>query len=781
MSDITLSISNGACVVVGATGPSSKVVTENPTQILEGAQGPTGATGPAGPAGSAGGPSGATGATGITGATGPGGGPTGSTGATGTSGATGVGATGLTGLTGLTGPSGPSGTQGATGPTGSTGLRGPSGATGPQGPAGGATGATGVGLTGATGPQGPPNGATGATGSTGPIGATGVGSTGATGITGATGLAGPSGYNGGAGATGSTGPRGATGIQGATGTQGATGSGATGATGLIGPTGPSGMPGTAAAQGGTGATGEIGATGIKGATGETGASGSAGVEGPAGEGSTGATGPTGPSGFPGPPPETLPDNPINLSVASIEDGIIVSWEAPVDSLSQQICSYELAVYKRLQYVPPLELIKSASIGSCDYTYTFHDVPYLPLFEGTEFPYIVEVRSSNAIGQSTSGETEFGLNGAIIPANAKFKLLPPTITGITKRQLHQCTFSGTPGLDFVLALDPALGDLQNNATNDIKIWKAGTLEPSDDSPFLSGVGLLCFAELSAGMYNIRARTNLNDGVSISKYSTAILVQSCEVPNPPQDISYTTSYSDSGLPVISFSWIEGDAKEDNCSTTSYSVYVEDPNGNYPLANVGNTLLLFNGNSLGLTTSYFGGLVQSGTTHFRTYFTARNEVGESCSSQLLFTIQSSDHCKFYADRLLPCSVQKVVNINDMAYFGNGGGNRSDIDCTTLRAYSGNNEVVIKNDSLNGGSIRGSSDNSYFNLNPKTGFHLNSGSGLADLTTSELYINNNGVTGRFQTTAVVLNDKIYTRYPLSVCDSGNNFKTIYVLASET
>ena len=45
MSDITLSISNGTCVVVGATGPSANVVASQGGQILQGPQGPSGATG----------------------------------------------------------------------------------------------------------------------------------------------------------------------------------------------------------------------------------------------------------------------------------------------------------------------------------------------------------------------------------------------------------------------------------------------------------------------------------------------------------------------------------------------------------------------------------------------------------------------------------------------------------------------------------------------------------------------------------------------------------------
>jgi len=778
MSDITLSISNGACVVVGATGPASKVVTENPTQILEGPQGSTGATGPAGPAG---GPSGPVGATGIQGATGPGGGPTGPSGATGIQGATGIGSTGATGLTGLTGPSGPIGFQGNTGSTGPIGPRGATGIQGATGPAGGATGATGVGQTGSTGATGPAGGPTGATGATGPIGPSGATGSGATGSTGAVGATGASGYDGGQGSTGPSGPRGATGIQGATGVQGATGSGATGATGPsggIGPTGPQGIPGEVAAQGATGATGIQGATGP---AGSNGAPGPAGLQGSGSDGATGATGPSGPSGFPGPPPEDLPDNPINLSAISIEKGIIVSWEAPADSLSQQICSYELFLYKRISVSPFVQLVDSTSVGSCEYSYTFENVKTLPLFQGTENPYIIAVRSSNIIGKSVGGGCSFDIEGICISSNSTTKHLPPTITSATKQQLQQCSFGSTPGLNITLVIDPEI-EVGSGFTNDIKIWKNGTSEPSDDFPTASGISLSYFAPLTAGSYNIRARTVVGDVKT--DYSVPIIATSCEVPLPPININYSTAVSDSGLPYITFTWTNSGQIAGNCPTNSYAAYVEDPNGNTILTNVGKVTALYKSTATTFTTSYFTTKVHKGTYNnfFRVYFTAINDVGESCVKDIGIYVDAPLYCKTYADEIVPCSGNNIINFNDQVYF-----NKDDalatFECDNLSVFKGDNfKIELTNDTLNGAVVKATSGTKYFNLSPFTGFHLNNGKSQVDLTYSELYINSFGEGScRLQPGAVILKGNAYKRYPLSVCGDGGSFKTIYVLASET
>ena len=170
----------------------------------------------------------------VGGATGAGPGFQGATGPQGPRGPQGP--TGATGIAGPTGPSGPAG-AGATGvgSTGATGPSGPAGATGPQGIIG-LTGATGIGSTGPTGPAGATgSGATGVAGPTGPLGPTGP--AGATG-SGATGVAGPTGATGTPGLTGNTGPQGpagATGVAGPTGPQGPAGQ-----TGPQGPTGPAG-------------------------------------------------------------------------------------------------------------------------------------------------------------------------------------------------------------------------------------------------------------------------------------------------------------------------------------------------------------------------------------------------------------------------------------------------------------------------------------------------------------------------------------------------------------
>ena len=179
----TVTATELADFVGGATGAGPGYQGATGPQGPRGPQGPSGATGLTGPQGPSG-PTGA-GATGV--------GSTGATGPSGPAGATGVqGIIGLTGATGI-GSTGPQGPAGATG-SGATGI----GSTGPQGPTGPA-GATGSGATGATGPQGPQGtpGLTGNTGPQGPAGATGIGSTG------------PQGPQGPAGNTGATGPAGA--------------------------------------------------------------------------------------------------------------------------------------------------------------------------------------------------------------------------------------------------------------------------------------------------------------------------------------------------------------------------------------------------------------------------------------------------------------------------------------------------------------------------------------------------------------------------------------------
>ena len=158
----TVTATELADFVGGATGVGPGYTGATGPQGPRGPQGPTGATGLTGPQGPSG-PTGA-GATGV--------GSTGATGPSGPAGATGVqGIIGLTGATGIgsTGPQGPAGATGSgatgigsTGPTGATGTPGLTGNTGPQG----FTGATGIGASGATGPQGP-TGATGVTGATG--------------------------------------------------------------------------------------------------------------------------------------------------------------------------------------------------------------------------------------------------------------------------------------------------------------------------------------------------------------------------------------------------------------------------------------------------------------------------------------------------------------------------------------------------------------------------------------------------------------------------------------
>jgi hypothetical protein len=783
MSDITLSISNGACVVIGATGPSPTIVTENPTQILEGPKGSTGATGAVGPAG---GPSGATGSTGITGATGPGGGPTGPTGLTGATGPTGsTGAIGPIGSTGIIGGIGPIGATGPLGATGPIGLRGFTGATGIQGPAGGATGATGIGQTGATGltgPAGGPTGATGSTGSTGPIGATGSGATGSTGIIGATGATGVIGAT---GAVGPTGLRGATGA-GATGPIGATGSGATGlrgptgATGLGGATGPQGIPGTAAAMGATGATGAIGSTGIRGATGPAGLQGDKGDK-----GDGGLQGPSGPSGFPGPAPSGLPDCPINITSYSTDRAIIVNWEAHPDAASQQVCSYKVSLYNSSTY----ELIQEDTISSCYLSHSFLGI--LPLQPSG---YAIRIWAVNAIGKSELFTNLTQIQPSYVPS-------PPHIVSTIKTKIPiQCS-SGTPSVRIIWAEDSFIAS-DSGWINDIKIWRSGASEPNDNSPMASGLPLEYTATLATGLYNARVRSR-NPSLGIkSDYSQAISFYSAGLPPQQTNLQAVNGTNvSSGTPFITITW--DDVSIEGTPNTAYTVYVVPPiegDWNYILPEIGKVIRVYHGPQNGFSTTFFNQYVNRQIAQFQYYVTANNEVGESCVAGGVADVNPQNFCGTIADSIEPCSVRettitpvvinRILNVNRGSN-QSGQGSGLGVDATLARGNgyvtvnSINGEVSILTDQY-GGKVAGvSSDHAnQFSLNGSGGLNVQKGDQFATFNTEGLFIGNRtpGASGGFtQLTkdTIYINTLPFRPFPLTICDETNGIVTIYVLAS--
>jgi hypothetical protein len=541
--------------------------------------------------------------------------------------------------------------------------------------------------------------------------------------------------------------------------------------GETGATGPQGISGEAAAMGATGSTGIRGEDGPAGIAGDKGDRGDRGIQGP-----------SGPSGFPGPAPDDLPSEPVNISAVLIDKGIIVSWSAPESAISMQICSYKVELLNNYTRA----LIQSASISSCYFSYTFSNI--LPIVN--TFPpngYRIRVRSINAIGES--------LNFAeLTDVQPFFSPAPPTVTSVTKNKMSQCRGNAqneSPSVKITWTEDSLISDDPGWRT-DAKIWKAGDPEPSNDNPMATGLGLDYTPSLQGGLYNLRLRS-YNAGLSAkTDYSSILPFTACDIPNPPTSVQ-ATNMGGGKAPYVQISWAKGEEVA-GCEVKRYSVYTDAVDGgNYYLSQYGmGVTVLYTGTSTSISTQFFNNAARGNDTSFRAFITAWNDVGESCYATVIITIEKDVvYCGGFFNTIDACDESNngpVVIAGSTTITSDRGQSSTSVGInvsptkgssnSTITATSSKGDVSLFSDATTGGKVRGTTSTGSFSLNE--GLHTQFGDKFVDLTVNELYFGNTDSFARIRPDSITINKKIYRPYSLTVCDAQNHIKTIQVLACD-